>query len=260
MRKLLLSTLAAVVLAVSAPAGANEGAALDKQKWSWQGAGLYDKAQLKRGWQVYHDVCSNCHALKRVAYRNLTYLGFSEDDVKAFAAEKSVKDGPNDQGDMYDRPARPSDRFVSPFANDNAARAANGGALPPDLSLIVKARTGGPDYIYSLLTGFEETPPADLHGADGKPWVVPEGKFFNKVFPGHNISMPPPVSDDIVTYTDGTKATKEQISKDVTAFLNWTSEPELDERHSLGIKVLGFLAVLTAMLYAVKRKIWANIH
>ena len=253
MRKFLLSSIAAVTLAAAIPAQANEGVELEKQSWSWLGVfGQYDKAQLKRGYQVYHDVCSNCHALKRVAYRNLSYLGFTEDEIKTFAAEKQVTDGPNDQGEMYQRPARPSDRFVSPFANDQAARVVNGGALPPDLSLIVKARAGGPDYIYSLLTGFLDTPP------EGH--VTPDGMYYNKVFPGNNIAMPPPVSDDLVTYADGTKATKEQISKDVVAFLNWTSEPELDERHSMGIKVLGFLFVFTAMLYALKRRIWADVH
>ncbi len=253
MRKFLLSTIAAVTLAAAVPAQANEGVELEKQQWSWLGVfGQYDKAQLKRGWQVYHDVCSNCHALKRVAYRNLGYLGFTEDEIKAFAAEKQVTDGPNDQGEMFQRPARPSDRFVSPFPNDQAARVANGGGLPPDLSLMTKARVGGPDYVYNLLVGFLDTPP------EGH--VMPDGMYYNKVFPGNNIAMPPPVSDDIVTYADGTKATKEQISKDVTAFLNWTAEPELDQRHSMGIKVIGFLIVLTALFYALKRRIWADVH
>lgn len=253
MRKFLLSTVAAAVMAVTVPAMANEGATLDKQDWSWLGiTGKYDQAQLRRGWQVYHDVCSNCHSMKLLSYRNLSALGFSADEIKAFAAEKEVADGPNDQGEMYQRPARPSDHFVPPFANDQAARVANNGALPPDLSLMAKARAGGPDYIYSLLTGFLDTPP------EGH--VVPDGMYYNKVFPGNNIGMPPPISDDVVTYTDGTKATKEQVAKDITAFLNWAAEPELDQRHSLGIKTLGFLLVLTAMFYALKRKIWADVH
>lgn len=252
MRKFLLSTIAAGLLAAATPVLANEGPALEKQDWSWLGVfGQYDKAQLRRGWQVYHDVCSNCHSLKLVAYRNLSYLGFSEDEIKDFAAEKQVTDGPNDQGEMFQRPARAADHFVPPFANEQAARVANNGALPPDLSLMTKARKGGPDYVYAILTGFED-PPADH--------VVPDGMYYNKAFGGGNIGMPPPVSDDIVTYADGTKATKEQISKDVVAFLNWTAEPELDVRHSLGVKVLGFLVVLTAMFYALKRKIWADVH
>jgi cytochrome c1 len=253
MRKFLLSSVAALFLGAAVPALANEGAELEHQPWSWLGVfGHYDQAQLRRGLQVYHDICSNCHSMKLMSYRNLAALGFSEDEVKAFAAEKQVADGPNDQGEMYQRPARPSDHFASPFANDQAARVSNNGALPPDLSLMAKARNGGPDYIYSLLTGFEDTPP------EGH--TVPDGMFYNKVFPGNNIGMPPPVSDDAVSYTDGTKATKEQIAKDISAFLNWTAEPELDERHSMGIKVLGFLLVLTAMFYALKRKIWADIH
>jgi cytochrome c1 len=253
MRKFLLSTIAAGLLAAATPALAHEGPALEKQEWSWLGVfGQYDKAQLRRGWQVYHDICSNCHSLKLVAYRNLSYLGFSDDEIKDFAAEKQVTDGPNDQGEMYQRPARAADHFVPPFANEQAARVANNGALPPDLSLMAKARNGGPDYIFAILTGFEDTVP------EGH--VVPDGMYYNKAFNGGNIGMPPPISDDAVTYTDGTKATKEQIAKDVVSFLNWTAEPELDVRHSLGIKVLGFLVVLTAMFYALKRKIWADVH
>jgi len=253
MRKFLLSTIAAGLMAAAVPAVANEGPAIEKQDWSFSGAfGQYDKAQLRRGWQVFHDICSNCHSMKLVSYRNLGYLGFTEDQIKEFAAEKQVADGPNDQGDMFQRAARASDRIVPPFANDAAARVANNGALPPDLSLISKARKGGPDYVYAILTGFEETPPADH--------VVPDGMYYNKAFSGGNIGMPPPVSDDAVSYADGTKATKEQISKDVVAFLNWAAEPELDVRHSMGVKVIGFLLVLTAMFYALKRKIWADVH
>jgi cytochrome c1 len=252
MRKFLLSTFAAAVLAAVTPALAHEGPALEEQNWSWTGPfGQYDKAQLKRGFQVYHEICSNCHGLKLVAYRNLAYLGFSEDEIKDIAAEKQVTDGPNDQGEMFQRPARPSDRFVSPFANDQAARVANNGALPPDLSLMAKARHGGPNYIYAVLTGFVDAP------ADH---VVPDGMYYNQAFPGGNIAMPPPIDDDRVTYADGTKATKEQIAKDIAAYLNWAAEPELDARHSLGLKVLGFLFVLTAMFYALKRRIWADVH
>ncbi len=252
MRKFLLSTIAAGLLAAATPALAHEGPALDKQVWSWQGVfGHYDKAQLRRGWQVYHDICSNCHSMNLLAYRNLASLGFTADQIKAFAAEKQVTDGPNDQGEMYQRPARPSDHFVPPFANEQAARVANNGALPPDPSLMVKARHGGPDYVYSLLTGFTD-PPAGH--------VVPDGMYYNRAFNGGNIGMPPPISDDAVTYADGTKATKDQIAKDVVSFLNWAAEPELDQRHALGVKVIGFLIVLTAMFYALKRKIWADVH
>jgi cytochrome c1 len=191
--------------------------------------------------------------LKLVAYRNLSYLGLSPDEIKAVAAEKQVTDGPNDAGDMYQRPAKPSDRFVSPFPNDQAARASNNGALPPDLSLIVKARKGGPDYVYAILTGFKDAP------ADFK---LPDGMNYNEAFSAGNkaIAMPPPLVDGTVTYADGTPSNKEQLAKDIVAYLNWTAEPELDYRHSLGIKVLAFLVVLTAVFYALKRKVWANIH
>jgi cytochrome c1 len=262
MRNSILSTLAAALLAAAlpalavlgtaSPAHAEEGAALEHQSWPWLGVfGKYDQAQLKRGFQVYHEVCSNCHSLKLVAYRNLAEIGFSEDEIKAVAAEKQVKDGPNDQGEMFDRPARPSDRFVPPFPNDQAARAANNGALPPDLSLMTKARKGGPDYVYAILTGFKDAP-------EGV--TLNEGMYYNDAFPGHQIGMPPPISDDLVTYADGTKASKEQIAKDIVAYLNWAAEPELDVRHALGIKVLGFLVVLTALLYALKRRIWSDVE
>jgi cytochrome c1 len=252
MRKLILSTLAAGLLATALPAAAEEGPILEHQAWPWLGVfGKYDQAQLKRGFQVYHEVCSNCHSLKYVAYRNLAALGFSEDEIKAIAAEKQVKDGPNDQGEMFDRPALPSDHFVPPFPNEPAARIANNGALPPDLSLIVLARKGGPDYVYGLLTAFKDAP-------DG--FALNDGMYYNEIFAGHQIGMPPPISDDSVTYADGTKASKEQITKDIVAFLNWAAEPELDARHSLGFKVLAFLVVLTALFYALKRRVWSDIE
>nr|WP_254432520.1 cytochrome c1 [Magnetospirillum sp. SS-4] len=221
--------------------------------FSWEGVfGKHDQASLRRGWQVFHDVCSACHSMKLVAYRNLADLGFTEDEIKAIAAEKEVRDGPNDEGEMFMRPARPADRIVPPFANDKAAMAANGGALPPDLSLMNKARPKGPYYVYSLFLGYEDAPPEGV--------TIPDGKFFNHYFPGNAISMPGVIADDVVTYADGTKATKEQIAKDVVTFLNWAAEPELDTRKSMGLKVMLFLAVLTAMLYALKRQIWKDVH
>ena len=230
--------------------------AADSPNWSWTGIfGKYDAAQLQRGFQVYHDVCSNCHSLSLLYYRNLGGdggIGLSDDDVKKFAAEKQVPDEPNDQGDVKPRAARPSDHFVAPFPNNNAARAANGGALPPDLSLIVKAREGGPNYVYDILTGFTD-PPKDVK--------VPDGKYYNKTFAGNLISMPPPITkDSLVTYADGTKNSVEQESQDIVAFLNWAAEPELNVRHNLGIKVLIFAGILTLLAYAVKRKIWADVH
>jgi len=221
--------------------------------FSWEGVfGKHDQAALKRGWQVFHDVCANCHAMKLVSYRNLADIGFSADEIKAFAAEKEVPDEPNDEGVVNNRPARASDRIVPPFANDKAAAAANGGALPPDLSLMNKARSNGPYYVYSLMLGYEDAAP------EGHP--IPEGKFFNHYFPGNAISMPSPIMDDIVSYADGTKATKEQVAYDIVTFLNWAAEPELDARKSMGVKVMVFLGVLTALMYALKRQIWKDVH
>jgi len=254
MRKYLQGALALAVLIgvqASIPAAAHEGPELMSPGFSFEGfLGRYDKAALARGFQVFHEVCSNCHALKLVAYRNLSAIGLTEDEIKAVAAERQKQDGPADDGNYFQRPGRPADAYISPFPNDKAAAAANG-ALPPDLSLIAKARKGGPDYVYSLLLGFEDTPPEGV--------TVPDGKYFNKYF-SPAISMPPPIADDAVTYKDGTKATKEQIAKDVSTFLNWAAEPELDARKSLGLKVLGFLAVLTVLLYALKRQIWNDVH
>ncbi|MBI4967197.1 MAG: cytochrome c1 [Rhodospirillales bacterium] len=253
MRSLLSLALAAAVGVFAAGAApASEGPAIPKRTWSWDGVfGQYDVKQLQRGFLVFKDVCSNCHAMKLVAYRNLTALGLSEDAIKKIAAEKEVMDGPNDAGDMFKRPARLSDRIVPPFPNDNAARSANNGALPPDLSLMAKARKGGPDYIHALMMGYKD-PPKDV--------TVADGMNYNTAFPGNQIAMPPQMQDDLVTYADGTKATADQIAQDIAAFLNWAAEPELNERKSLGLKTMIFLVVLTAMLYALKRKIWADLH
>ena len=246
-----LAGFVASLLAGSA-AYASEGAELQQQAWSFDGLfGTYDRAAQQRGFLVYKNVCASCHGLRLVAYRNLMDIGLTEDEVKVIAAEYSVLDGPNDSGDMFERPATPADKFVSPFPNDAAARASNGGALPPDLSLIVKARVGGPDYLFGVLTGYVD-PPADV--------TVREGLYFNAAFPGHQIAMPPPLFDDAVEYTDGTPATVDQMAHDVTQFLAWAAEPNLEVRHRMGVKVLLFLLVLTALAYAVKRKVWANVH
>lgn len=258
MRRFIVSALATAALTaaaiVSSPGAlANEGVHLEKQQWSWTGMfGSYDQAALKRGFQVYKEVCANCHSLKLVAYRNLADIGFSEDEIKAIAGAKELEDGPNEQGEMFTRFARPSDYFVPPFKNDQAARVANGGALPPDLSLITKARVSGPDYVYNLMNGYKDEPPPGV--------TVAPGMSYNTVFPGNQIGMPPQIFDGLVTYTDGTKATPEQISKDIVTFLNWAAEPELNVRHSMGAKTLLFLLVLTVMLYALKRQIWADVH
>ena len=213
--------------------------------------GTYDKAALQRGFQVYKEVCSACHGMKRLAYRNLSDLGYNEDQIKAIASEYSVMDGPNDEGEMYERPARPSDHFKSPFPNDAAARYANGGALPPDFSLIVKARHHGAGYLAALLTGYEDAP-EDAH--------MMEGMYWNKYFPGHQIAMAPPLSTGMIEYADGTEATVEQMAIDVTTFLSWAAEPHLAARKVMGVKVLIFLLIFAGMMYAVKKKIWRDVE
>ena len=242
------------LLGVSAgpAAAAGDEIKLPAQKWSFDGPfGTFDPASRQRGFQIYKEVCSACHALKQVYYRHLRDIGFSEDEVKAIAASVEVTDGPNDAGEMFQRPGRPSDRFKSPFANENAARAGNNGAYPVDLSLVVKARVGGADYLHALLTGYSD-PPAGVK--------LNEGMNYNKYFPGHQIAMPQPLNADQVTYADGTKATVDQMSKDVTTFLAWAAEPELEARKRMGMKVVIFLVVLSALLFFVKRKVWSDLH
>lgn len=241
------------VLVVVPPAqAATGGERPPAQDWPQDGPfGTYDRAALQRGFQVYKEVCSACHAMKRVRYRNLADLGYSEDQIKTVAAQYTVADGPNDEGEMFERAALPSDPFKSPFANEKAAKAANGGAYPPDLSLIVKARAGGGDYVYALLTGYGKVPLGH---------EVPDGKHWNRYFAGNVISMAPPLSDGQVTYADGSPQTVSQYARDVTQFLSWAAEPELEVRKRTGIKVLIFLAVFAAVFYAAKRKIWSDLH
>ncbi|WP_414656090.1 cytochrome c1 [Ferrovibrio sp.] len=248
----LRAILAALVLGCAVPAMAAEGSAPPAQKWSFDGPfGTFDRAALQRGYQIYKEVCSACHSMKYVAFRNLTEIGFSEAEAKALAAGYQVTDGPNDDGEMFQRPATLADKFPSPFPNDKAARAANGGALPPDLSLVAKARAHGPDYIYSVLTGYKEAPAG---------FQVPEGLHYNEGFPGHKIAMPQPLTADQVTYSDGTKATLEQEAHDVTTFLMWTAEPKLEERKRMGLKVMIFLVILTGLFFAAKKRIWRDVH
>ncbi|HMB77676.1 MAG TPA: cytochrome c1 [Kiloniellaceae bacterium] len=233
-------------------ASAAEGVAIPEQHWSFSAPfGSFDNEARQRGLQVYREVCSACHSLDYIAFRNLEALGYSEEQVKALAAQYTIEDGPNDEGDMFERPGKPSDYFPSPFPNAKAAAAANGGAAPPDLSLIAKARPHGPDYIYALLTGYEE-PPADFQ--------LMEGLNYNAYFPGHQIAMAAPLSEGAVEFSDGTPATVDQMAHDVTTFLMWTAEPHLDASREMGIKVMLFLVVFCFMLYAVKRKIWHDIH
>ena len=252
MRKLSIG-VAAVLLGLQASAAlAAEGKELPARDWSFSGVfGQFDRGALKRGLQVYREVCSGCHGLRLIHFRNLAALGYDEDEIKAIAAEYTVIDGPDEEGEMFERPGRPADRFPSPFANDKAAAAANNGAMPPDLSLMAKARDDGPNYIHALLTGYEE-PPADIE--------VIEGANYNPYFPGNQIAMAAPLFEDAVEYADGTPATAEQMAADVTTFLMWAAEPTLEERKRMGIKVMLFLLVFTGVLYAVKRKVWADLH
>src|SRR5689334_587492 len=244
------------------------------QKWSFSGPfGKFDRGALQRGLKVYKEVCANCHGLSYVAFRNLAEAGgpgYSVAQASAFASDYKVKDGPNDAGDMFERPGRPADYFPSPFPNEQAARAANGGAAPPDLSLITKARSykrgfptfvldvftqyqeQGPDYVDAILQGYEDKPPAGFN--------LPSGSFYNRYFPGHAIKMPKPLSDGQVTFDDGSPATVAQYAKDVTTFLMWAAEPHMEARKALGLQVFVFLILLTVLLYFTKKKVWANAH
>jgi ubiquinol-cytochrome c reductase cytochrome c1 subunit len=246
------AALALLPALAAAPVRAQEAPPLPHQQWSFDGVfGTYDRAAEQRGFQVYKQVCSACHPVKHLFFRDLTALGYTEDQVKAIAASYQVTDGPNDQGQMYQRPGRPSDPIPGPFPNDQAARAAMNGALPPDQSLIVKAREGGPDYVYAILTGYKE-PPAGFK--------LLAGMNYNEYFPGHQIAMPPPLSDGAVAYADGTKATVPQMAHDVATFLTWASEPNLEVRHRTGAKVFLFLIVAVGIFYAAKRNIWSAVH
>jgi ubiquinol-cytochrome c reductase cytochrome c1 subunit len=240
-------------------------------EWSFAGPfGTYDKAQLQRGLKVYKEVCSACHSMDLVAFRTLEDLGYSEAQVKAFAAEYTIEDGPNDDGDMFERPGLPSDYFTPPFPNMQAAAASNGGAAPPDFSLIAKARgvergfptfifdiftqyaENGPDYIYSLLTGYDEEPPAGME--------IAEGTHYNPYFiGGKSLAMAAPLSDDQVTYDDGAPQTVDQYSRDVSAFLMWAAEPHLESRKKTGFRVMVFLILFAGLMYATKRRVWANV-
>jgi ubiquinol-cytochrome c reductase cytochrome c1 subunit len=245
----------------------------EQEKWSFAGPfGHFDTAQLQRGFQVYKEVCSNCHSMKLVAFRTLADpLGpaFTQDQVKSLAATYKITDGPNDAGDMFERPGRPSDHLPSPFPNEQAAAAANNGAAPPDLSLMAKARAAergpiwtvidfltqyqeaGPDYIHSLLTGFQDPPPG---------LKIPDGTHYNPYFlNAASLAMPPPLSAGQVAYTDGTPTTVDQYARDVAAFLMWTAEPHLVERKRLGFQVFVFLLVFAGMMYLTKQRVWAKV-
>src|SRR5216683_1971139 len=229
-----------------------EAPAPPHQQWSFDGVfGTYDRAALQRGFQVYKEVCAACHPVKHLAFRDLAEIGYSEDAVKGIAAQVQVTDGPNDSGEMFQRPGRPSDPIPSPFANDQAARAANNGALPPDLSLITKAREGGADYVYAIPTGYKDAPAG---------FKMNPNMNYNQYFAGHQIAMPPPLSPDQVKYADGTPTTVPQMAHDVVTFLSWAAEPTLEQRHRIGFKVILFLIVATGVFYAAKRKVWSRVH
>jgi len=239
-------------MSVSPASAAGDVVHPPKQNWSSNGMfGTVDLAAAQRGFQVYKDVCANCHSMKQLSYRHLTGLGLTEDQVKAIAATVTVPLGTNDEGQPVEGPALPSSRFRAPYANDKAARAANNGAFPPDLSVIASAREGGADYLYALLTGYSD-PPANVQ--------MGAGMNYNKYFPGHQIAMPKPLNDGQVDYADGTKATVEQMARDVTEFMTWSAKPEMTERKQMGIRVILFLILLTFVTYAAKRKVWADVH
>lgn len=255
LRSLLAGVLTAGLLtgavAVTA-ASAQEAPKPPKQHWSFESIfGTYELGSAQRGFQVYSEVCSNCHSMHLLHYRDLTGIGLETEQVKAIAAGFTVSQGLDDSGNPKEGPATPADQFRSPFPNEKAARAANGGALPPDLSLIVNAREGGADYIYALMTGYAD-PPAGF--------TMQEGMNYNKMFAGHQIAMPQPLHDDQVAYADGTKASIEQEARDVATFLAWASNPEMVERKQIGVRVILFLVLMTGLTYAVKRKVWAAVH
>ena len=225
---------------------------LPQHEWSFEGiTGTFDRGALQRGYQVYSEVCSGCHSMKLLYYRDLIDIGFSEDQVKAIASEFTVIDGPNDEGEMFERDARPADRFVSPYLNDNEARANNNGAYPPDLSVITKAKKDGANYIYNLLLGYKD-PPADME--------VGEGMYYNIYMEGNQIAMPQPIYDESVDYADGTNNSAEQIAEDLVVFLTWAAEPELEVRKNLGIKVILFFIVLGFIIFLAKNRLWREVY
>ena len=225
-----------------------------KVDWSFKGiTGKFDRSSLQRGYQVYNEVCASCHSMNLLSYRNLGEKGgpeFSVDQVKAIAANFEVTDGPNSEGEMFTRPGRPSDKFVSPYQNVQAATAANGGAYPPDMSVLVKARKGGADYIYSVLIGYEEAPAG---------FELEDGVYYNKYMYGNKIKMAKPLAEGLVSYADGTEATESQMAMDVTTFLTWASEPHLEARHQTGLKVIMYLIILTILVYFSMRRLWSRI-
>jgi ubiquinol-cytochrome c reductase cytochrome b/c1 subunit len=282
-RMMRIAALAVAGSLLAAPVLAAEGAGPKPlaQKWSFDGLfGSYDRAALQRGFQVYKEVCAACHGLSLVAYRDLRDIGLSDNQIKDAIKDIQVTDGPNDAGEMFERPAQLSDRFKKPYPNDQAAVAANG-ALPPDLSLLAKARIveegsipvlrsfaakvryGGPDYIQGVLTGYKEID--KLPAAEREKYHLPkdfklaDGQYFNEYFPGNAIRMPKPLNDGQVTFLDGAPNTVDAMAHDVVTFLTWAAEPRMEQRKQTGVKVILFLLVLAGLMYLVKRKVWANV-
>ena len=226
-----------------------------KTDWSFKGLfGKFDRGSLQRGYQVYTEVCASCHSMKYVSYRNLAEKGgpeFSVEQAKAIAASFEITDGPNADGEMFLRPGKLSDKFVMPYENVKAAQAANGGAYPPDMSVLVKARGGGANYIYSLLQGYDDPPIGT---------TLDDGVYYNKFMYGNKIKMANPLSDGLVEYSDGTEATVEQMSKDITTFLMWAAEPHLEARHQMGFKAIIYLIILTILVYFSMKRIWSRVE
>ena len=265
MRLAIAAGLALATLAAAAPGRAAEGGKLKSASWSFDGVfGTFDRKQLQRGLKVYTTVCSLCHGMRQLSYRNLVEIGLTPSEAKAVANAKEVDDI-GDDGQPKKRKADLKDRFVSPFPNVQAAAAANNNKAPPDLSLMVKAREGGANYVYSLLTGYEE-PPKDWKDDDGKPKKLEAGQNYNKYFPGHVIAMTPPLTPDTeVDYGKDAqgkpiKPSVEEMAKDVAAFLAWAAEPTMEERKRTGIKVMLFLLLLTGVFFVIYRRLWKNLH
>lgn len=274
----IFTTASAPTIALAAGEG-NQSPEIERQHWTFSGlSGYFDKAQLRRGYLVYKNVCATCHGMRLLYFRNLSEPGgplFSEARMTGFAADASVTDGPNDEGEMFTRPGLPADNFVSPYPNEKAAAAAQGGAIPPDLSVMAKARsvphnhpwytepyywltdifTGyqeqGPDYMHALLLGYKEEPPEGVN-------VLP-GLYYNEAFPGFQIAMPPPLFEGAVEYEDGTAPTLENYASDVSAFLMWAAEPKLEERKKMGLTVLVYLAIFAVLLFLSKRTLWRKV-
>lgn len=252
MKKSVLTAVSLIALGFGTQAFASSEIHLKKLDWKFDGMfGTVDKQSAQRGFQVYKEVCAACHSLNRIAFRNLADIGFSQAEIKTLAASYKVPTM-NDQGEMTERTGLPSDYFVPPFPNELAAGAGFNGKAPPDLSLIVKARLDGANYLYSLLTGYGQTPPKDI--------VITDGQHYNPYFAGGNILMPAPLADGQVSYADGTKASVEQMSKDVTNFLQWAAEPEMESRKQMGLKALIYLAIFTGFMYVAKRNLWKKLH